>query len=363
MTPGESGNVAKIDPAAMTRGEIAAMLKAAAAGAVSASGSETSLSGQGENTAASTTAPAADGTATAAPAGQEASSAQWPDIQPDAGSSVLWLNQKTGELPETALNKLLDVVSGAADSVGAEKDALLPQAAALLSSEGPKALAMAPGAQTDSGMLQKVADLLAQAKDTAEAHPERLTEGDALNLNGEEGLISYSPDGIASASLRAAEEGNWLTVGQGDASSLVDSLSALTEKLSATPTPAPTATPEPTEAPTPVPTDTPEPTEAPTPVPTDTPQPTEAPTPAPTDTPEPTEAPTPVPTDTPEPTEAPTPVPTDTPEATAAATATPTPAPTEAPAAKGRTGFPFWILIIILLLILLFIVLKRRKKS
>ena len=131
MTSGESGNVVKIDPAAMTRREIAAMLKAAAAGAVSASGSETSLSGQGENTAASTTAPAADGTATAAPAGQEASSAQWPDIQPDAGSSVLWLNQKAGELPETALNKLLDVVSGAADSTGAEKDALLPQAAAL----------------------------------------------------------------------------------------------------------------------------------------------------------------------------------------------------------------------------------------
>jgi len=104
-----------------------------------------------------------------------------------------------------------------------------------------------------------------------------------------------------------------------------------------TPTPAPTATPEPTVVPTPVPepTATPEPTQAPTPVPepTATPEPTQAPTPVPepTATPEPTVVPTPVPepTATPEPTQAPTPV--------LEPTATPEPSPPQATGCESGT--------------------------
>ena len=86
-----------------------------------------------------------------------------------------------------------------------------------------------------------------------------------------------------------------------------------------TPTPAPTATPEPAVEPT----ATPEPTAAPTATP--------APTAAPTATPEPTAAPTatPEPTAAPTATPAPTAAPTPTPAPTAAPTATPEPEPVD----------------------------------
>jgi len=99
----------------------------------------------------------------------------------------------------------------------------------------------------------------------------------------------------------------------------------------ATATPAPTATPVPTEAPT----ATPVPTEAPTatPVPTEAPTATPVPTEAPTATPVPTVAPTatPVPTEAPTATPVPTEAPTATPVPTVAPTATPS-APTQKPA-------------------------------
>lgn len=108
-----------------------------------------------------------------------------------------------------------------------------------------------------------------------------------------------------------------------------------------TPTPEPTATPTPTPVPeptaTPVPTPTPEPTATPTPVPTatPTPAPTATPTPAPTPTPELWQFPVVEGTPTPTPTPAPTPTPTATPRPTPTPlpTATPTPTPTPLPGA------------------------------
>ena len=104
---------------------------------------------------------------------------------------------------------------------------------------------------------------------------------------------------------------------------------------SATPdAPTSTATPSaPTATATPVPIATSQRTATHTPLPSPTPQPTATPTPEPTatPTPEPTATPTPVPTATPTPTltATPTPVPTATPTPTP--TATPTPVPTATP--------------------------------
>ena len=92
-------------------------------------------------------------------------------------------------------------------------------------------------------------------------------------------------------------------------------------------TPAPTATPKPTQKPTAAPTAAPKPTEKTTPAPTATPKPTEKTTPAPTATPKPTEKTTPAPTATPEPTEKTTPAPTATPKPTEETTPLPTPTP------------------------------------
>ena len=114
---------------------------------------------------------------------------------------------------------------------------------------------------------------------------------------------------------------------------------------SATPEPTATATPSPTPSATPEPTatDTPSPTPSATPLPTatDTPSPTPSATPLPTatdtPTPTPTETPLPTATDTPTPTPSDTPLPTatdapsPTPSATLQPTATETPEPSATP--------------------------------
>ena len=92
-------------------------------------------------------------------------------------------------------------------------------------------------------------------------------------------------------------------------------------------TPAPTATPKPTQKPTTAPTVTPKPTQKPTTAPTEAPKPTEKATTAPTEAPKPTEKATVAPTEAPKPTEEATAAPTEAPKPTEEAT----PAPTETP--------------------------------
>jgi hypothetical protein len=77
-------------------------------------------------------------------------------------------------------------------------------------------------------------------------------------------------------------------------------------RLTQTPLPEPTSTPEPSAMPTSPPTDIPQPTATPTPLPTGTQQPTAMPTPMPTNTRQPTPVPTQGPTHTPQPTSVPT---------------------------------------------------------
>ena len=94
-------------------------------------------------------------------------------------------------------------------------------------------------------------------------------------------------------------------------------------------TSAPSSTPEPTPSPSPAPTPSPtaEPTPSPTPAPTPSPtaEPTPSPTPAPTPSPTPSQTPSQTPSPTPEPTPSATPAPTP------SATPTPTPSPRPSP--------------------------------
>ncbi|WP_445305191.1 MULTISPECIES: CHAT domain-containing protein [unclassified Microcoleus] len=114
-------------------------------------------------------------------------------------------------------------------------------------------------------------------------------------------------------------------------------IAIVTSAPSPTPEPTPSPTPEPTPSPTPEP--TPEPTPSPTsePTPSPTPQPTPEPTPSPTPSPTPEPTPSPTPQPTPEPTPSPTPEPTPsptpqpTPEPTPSPTSEPTPSPSPAP--------------------------------
>ncbi|WP_445251475.1 CHAT domain-containing protein [Microcoleus sp. Pol14C6] len=100
---------------------------------------------------------------------------------------------------------------------------------------------------------------------------------------------------------------------------------------SSTPEPTPSPTPEPTPSPTPEPTPspTPEPTPSPTPEPTPeaTPSPTPEPTPEPTPSPTPEPTPSPTPEPTPEPTPSPTPQPTASPSPAPSLIPEPTPSP------------------------------------
>jgi hypothetical protein len=121
-------------------------------------------------------------------------------------------------------------------------------------------------------------------------------------------------------------------------------IASWSQVATATPTPAPTATPLPTATSTPAPTATPLPTATSTPAPTATPVPTNTNTPGPTATPVPTNTNTPGPTATPVPTNTNTPGPTATPvptntntplpTATPLPTVTNTPVPTSTPVAN-----------------------------
>ncbi|MEG4924461.1 filamentous hemagglutinin N-terminal domain-containing protein, partial [Microcoleus sp. F10-D1] len=106
-------------------------------------------------------------------------------------------------------------------------------------------------------------------------------------------------------------------------------IAIVTSAPSPTPQPTPEPTPEPTPQPTPEP--TPEPTPQPTPEPTPEPTPSPTPEPTPSPTPEPTPSPTPSPTPQPTPTPTPQPTPSPTPQPTPAPTPSPTPPPTPAP--------------------------------
>ena len=206
-------------------------------------------------------------------AGAEATpgeAAAWPDVKADADASVLWLADTADKLPDGALSKLLGVLSGesfTADGTPDTEGEVRAQAAALLSDGNAQALALTPGTEADSGTLSEIRDLLCKAKDAAEASPFNHSEEDGFSVT--EDTLSYSADGIASATLRATGEGDWLTVGEGDVSGLVGQLQDLTVKLSATPTPEPTATPTPTPEVTATPEATAEPevTAEPTPEP------------------------------------------------------------------------------------------------
>ncbi|WP_445242196.1 CHAT domain-containing protein [Microcoleus sp. Pol17_C1] len=103
-------------------------------------------------------------------------------------------------------------------------------------------------------------------------------------------------------------------------------ITIITSAPSPTPEPTPSPTPEPTPSPTPSP--TPEPTPSPTPSPTPEPTPSPTPEPTPSPTPEPTPEPTPSPTPEPTPSPTPSPTPEPTPSPTAQATPEPTPSPT-----------------------------------
>ncbi|WP_445304928.1 two-partner secretion domain-containing protein, partial [Microcoleus sp. Pol12A6] len=104
-------------------------------------------------------------------------------------------------------------------------------------------------------------------------------------------------------------------------------IAIVTSAPSLTPEPTPSPTPEPTPSPTPEPTPspTPEPTPSPTPEPTPSPTPEPTPEPTPSSTPEPTPEPTPSPT--PEPTPSPTPQPTASPSPAPSLIPEPTPSP------------------------------------
>ncbi|WP_445302535.1 CHAT domain-containing protein [Microcoleus sp. MON2_D5] len=100
-------------------------------------------------------------------------------------------------------------------------------------------------------------------------------------------------------------------------------IAIVTSAPSPTPEPTPSPTPEPTPSPTPSP--TPEPT--PSPTPQATPEPTPEPTPSPTPSPTPEPTPSPTPQETPEPTPSPTPQPTASPSPAPSLIPEPTPSP------------------------------------
>ncbi|MEG4344103.1 CHAT domain-containing protein [Microcoleus sp. A003_D6] len=118
-------------------------------------------------------------------------------------------------------------------------------------------------------------------------------------------------------------------------------IAIVTSAPSSTPEPTPSSTPEPTPSSTPEP--TPSPTPEPTPSPTPEPTPSPTPEPTPSSTPEPTPPPTPEPTPSPTPEPTPSPTPEPTPQPTPSPTPQPTPSPTPQPTAEPApqpTPFP-----------------------